>query len=592
MRYYADASVALEPGSVREDFCRRLQGSPCTAEQGARIVDALSRDALIYFGLLEQASADASLVSSAHAAALQSTLGQIAAATDTAAQILAGTIGGVAASAALLAALDRAEAIYRGRAVVCMLPEGYAFYGLFPELYIQLGVALAEQLRGMPVIVVGIRSIGTSLSAAVQAGLGRAGIYAQRFTVRPTGDPFARVTTLTADQAALCRAAHGRNAHFLIVDEGPGLSGSSIASAVWALEQLGVARPRMGIVCANRPEHLPMATAPTLSLWQSVRWWSARDLEQAFWHAGLPALLSGDLHTGVRLVRDLSWGAWSDGRTLSGMEAPLPHLERRKLLLEIDGREVMAKFVGFGEIGARKAKLYAMLSEDGFVPIYRGYGHGLLLADWVAGEGWLDANRPERPILLSTAASYYARIFRHARAPHAGLDLPDLTATTAAIAANWLGTSDLQALHQHAAMAGSAGVQALEGDQRPEPIEWLHANGRILKCDAADHFLDHTWARHLDICFDLAGFALEWSLSAGEMRHFLASYQEQSGDHLAQNRLPFFSALYAAHRLATFDLAYHAAQTADRRLIDDRRRAYGMALQQALATGAGNQCAL
>jgi hypothetical protein len=396
---------------------------------------------------------------------------------------------------------------------------------------------------------------------------------------------------LTPDQVAQCRAAGSRNAHFLIVDEGPGLSGSSIASVASALEELGIARSRIRVACANRPEHLPMATAWTQSLWQDVQWWAAHDLEQVFWQKRIPALLSRDLHTSVRLEREFSWGAWSDARASSGMQAPLPHLERRKLLLEIDGREVMAKFVGFGEVGARKAKLYAMLSEAGFVPAFRGYAHGLLLTDWIAGGERLHAIRGKRPIPLSTAAPYYAHIFRHARAPHAELDLQDLAMTTAAIAASWLGTFNVQTLFERAAMAECAGVQALEGDQRPEPIEWLAANGRILKCDAADHFLDHTWARHLDICFDLAGFALEWRLSPGETHAFLALYEELSGDRLVRHRLPFFSALYAAHRLAAFDLAYHTAQPADRRLIDDRRHAYGMALQQALATGAGNQCA-
>jgi hypothetical protein len=588
MKYYADATIALEPGGPREDLCRRLEDGPCTAERSAGRADSVARDALIYFGLLEQASADACSAAPANTAEPQSATGGIAAATDTAAEILAGSIGGAAGAAALLAALGRVDTIDRGRTVVCMLPEGYAFYGLFPELYIQLGAAIGKQLRGAPVIVIGIRSIGTSLSAAVQAGLRRARIWAQRFTVRPAGDPFARVTTLTADQIAQCRAASSRNAHFLIVDEGPGLSGSSIASVASALEELGIARSRIRVACANCPEHLPMATAWTQSIWQGVQWWAAHDLEQVFWHERIPALLSRDLHTSVRLEREFSWGAWSDTRASS---VPLPHLERRKLLLEIDGRAVMAKFVGFGEVGARKAQLYAMLSEAGFVPAYRGYAHGLLLTDWIASDEHLRASRGEGHIPLATAAPYYAHIFRHAKAPNAGLDLQDLAMTTAAIAASWQGTFNVQTLYERAAMAESAGVRALEGDQRPEPIEWLAANGRILKCDAADHFLDHTWARHLDICFDLAGFALEWRLDPGEMQAFLALYEELSGDRLVRNRLPFFSALYAAHRLAAFDLAYHTAQPADRRLIDDRRHTYGMALQQALATGAGNQCA-
>ncbi|MGH2344322.1 MAG: hypothetical protein ACRDG4_03790, partial [Chloroflexota bacterium] len=108
----------------------------------------------------------------------------------------------------------------------------------------------------------------------------------------------------------------------------------------------------------------------------------------------------------------------------------------------------------------------------------------------------------------------------------------------------------------HAAHA--ACPRALDGDQRPEPVEWHRTGDRVLKCDTADHFLDHSWARGQDIAFDLAGFIDEWALDHAERTRFLAAYVAESGDSGATRRLPFFRCVYNAHRLAMLDTAYHA----------------------------------
>src|SRR5215207_1434370 len=48
------------------------------------------------------------------------------------------------------------------------IPEGYAFYGLYPETYFCAAEALRREGSG-PLRVIGIRSIGTGLAAAVAA---------------------------------------------------------------------------------------------------------------------------------------------------------------------------------------------------------------------------------------------------------------------------------------------------------------------------------------------------------------------------------------------------------------------------------------
>src|SRR5207253_11092270 len=116
------------------------------------------------------------------------------------------------------AALDALAGEVRPERVEIRRPEGYAFYALYPEAY----SAAASALDGVgPIKVVGIRSIGTGLAAMVAARLGGE----LPVTVRPVGDPFRRELSISAElAAALLDDAH---ASFAIVDEGPGLSGSS-----------------------------------------------------------------------------------------------------------------------------------------------------------------------------------------------------------------------------------------------------------------------------------------------------------------------------------------------------------------------------
>ena len=90
------------------------------------------------------------------------------------------------------------------------VPEGYAFYALHPALY----ASAAAHLPPGDWRVIGIRSIGTSLSAVVAAALGAP----PPVTVRPTGHPFARELRLSAELEAEWAAHAGP---FVVVDEGP-----------------------------------------------------------------------------------------------------------------------------------------------------------------------------------------------------------------------------------------------------------------------------------------------------------------------------------------------------------------------------------
>ncbi len=113
-------------------------------------------------------------------------------------------------------------------------------------------------------LVIGIRSIGIRLSALVQATLRSQGWDCTRPTVRPFGHPLQRKVQL--------RPAEGgksfRASAALIVDEGPGISGSSMAAAAEAVAQLGI----LDISFLPGHERLPVAANPEVR-----RWWDRVD---------------------------------------------------------------------------------------------------------------------------------------------------------------------------------------------------------------------------------------------------------------------------------------------------------------------------
>lgn len=142
------------------------------------------------------------------------------------------------AQAALIRAIDDVTPLLGDEPVEFRLPEGFAWYALDPKSYAMTAARWASAHAGKSVCVFGLLSIGTALSAVMAEVLQRAGCpVAPRIVLRPGGHPFRREAILpeftTATEA------------FIIVDEGPGLSGSSMAAVAEALETQGVDAQRI-----------------------------------------------------------------------------------------------------------------------------------------------------------------------------------------------------------------------------------------------------------------------------------------------------------------------------------------------------------
>jgi hypothetical protein len=202
---YGDPQFAFKA----EDAARTLGAYFDAARRGG--TDA-ARNLLIALGQIEQALADRSLNISAAMDA-----------TDLAADFFLSPSTAAAVLGAARDALHRS--LTPASNLPIKLPEGFAFYSLYPEQYIEAARRwCATRPRG-PVLIIGIRSIGTTLSAIVAAALRADGWPARRITVRPTGHPLDRHVDLNLNSFPVAA---------IVVDEGPGLSGSSMAAVARA----------------------------------------------------------------------------------------------------------------------------------------------------------------------------------------------------------------------------------------------------------------------------------------------------------------------------------------------------------------------
>ena len=425
------------------------------------------------------------------------------------------------------------------------VPEGYAYYCLYPEFYADAIVEWATRARPQRVFTIGLRSIGTSLSAIAAGALQRCGVDTESWTLRPRGHPFDRQVKMTPELAATMR---GANSIMLIVDEGPGLSGSSMTATAAALSGLGIPEGQICFVPSFNPDPSAFVSAAA-----AARWRRHRALVPSF--DGVRKMLAAE---GVvpADAREISAGAWREALAVPApWPAVHPQHERRKFLC---GSSV-ARFAGLGPFGNTTSQRAQALGDAGWSSRPLTLRRGFLTLPFVAG-------RPMRPSdatvpFLRHAASYVAWLRSQPGDARRDTRLADMlfTNTREALGPAWL--SAAEALAQDASTFSEPAV-AIDG--RMQPHEWLStASGRWIKTDALDHHCDHFLPGQTDAAWDVAGFVIEWDLREGDRAAFVDEYVKQSGDRSITRRLPFFAAAYAAFRAGYCDMAAQALHGGD-----------------------------
>lgn len=423
--------------------------------------------------------------------------------------------------------------------VTFCVPEGFAYYGLHPLQYARL--AETSDFPGH-VAVVGIRSIGTTLSAVVKAALANRGLDVERTTVRPKGHPFDRVTHFSNTQHEWISQQQVKGAHFLVVDEGPGLSGSSFLATAEALVAAGVAHERVTLACAHKPNPAVLCARD-----------SATRVARFTWQAVPSAEIPEDA------VEFVGAGRWRE-QWVGGNEGDWPaswsSMERAKFMSR-DGRRLY-KFEGLGHYGAAVCERAHRLAEAGLSPqvLEEVDGGGYAQYGYLAGTNLHRA--PASRGLLESIGRYCAFRASALRAPdlkHCQQNVENLELMLRTNVAEEFG-SDREVFSHRLEL-----VRPVVADARMNPWKWALANGEFMKFDSAAHGDDHFFPGPTDIAWDLAGAIVEFSLGEGNEAAIadalLEQYQRHSGDN-AGRRLPAYLLAYSAFRMGYTKMAAEA----------------------------------
>ena len=396
------------------------------------------------------------------------------------------------------------QALSLAGSVTTKQAEGYAFYAIYPEAYLQ-----AAQFSGLggDTMVIGIRSIGAGLAALVAAAIGAP----PAVTVRPIGHPFDRKLALGEKLSQNLLAHQGP---FAIADEGPGLSGSSFNSVADWLTERGVDESRIYFF----PSHAG-GLGQAAQQRHRQRWSGAKR------HVvGFDELLVGTTNPAHQLanwvseligplevpLQDLSGGAWrGENPSLADFPAD-PALERRKFLASGREGQWLVKFAGIGGNGEAKLNLAHRLADAGFAPRPAGLCHGFLVMAWLTNEA-----APNETVPRDRVLDYLA--FRASLPPlGSGAGLGELFNMAQYNIGQRCGPAAAELVKK--ALGDPARFMPVPccTDNRTHSWEWVKTAAGWFKLDGLDHHASHDLVGCQDIAWDLAGAAVELGLSQAE----------------------------------------------------------------------------
>jgi hypothetical protein len=453
------------------------------------------------------------------------------------------------------------------------VPEGFAFYAVYAEAYIEAARRL--KLSGPP-RVIGIRSIGTSLGAVVAAALGAP----PPETVRPFGDPSARKIAI---DPALERELIQGEAHYIIVDEGPGQSGSSFGAVADWLMARGVAAERIAVLPSHAGSPGPAASEERRRWWREVHR-QVGDFETC-WPQLIARWCSELLGPLDQPPSDISGGAWRRLHYAHEDDWPsvVPAWERRKYLVSAGGERFLVKFAGIGCIGEEKLAQALTLYAEGFVPKPAGLVHGFLVERWCDDAAPLAAD--DRP--LREIAHYIGTRSRLLPTPSgSGASIEELLTMARRNASLELGDELAQAVDAWTSRADALErrIARVRTDNKLDRHEWLRlSSGVLIKTDALDHHQAHDLIGCQDLTWDVAGAIVEFDVGQDDAEAFITAVEEWAVREIDRELLEFYRLAYPVFRLGQARLGQSMiADPRERQRLDHSARRYALELQHLL----------
>jgi hypothetical protein len=399
-------------------------------------------------------------------------------------------------------------------------PEGFTYYAVHPTDFIGVLGKISREPKACA--VVGIRSIGTTLSAIVLGALLAQGRPATRITVRPTGHPYSRRTEFSAVELAWVEQNFG--AQFLIVDEGPGRSGSTFLSVAEALLDAGVPREGITLIGSRSPDVDSLCADDAVRRWRQFRFIATtpsvnRRFERCTYIGG------GDWRKFL-LPADTTWPeSWTQMERLKFVSPDWKHLY---------------KFEGMGPFGVKSRARAFQLADAGFGPGVCEAENGFLSYSLVQGKG-LQAEDADAQVLERIAQYCALRYSEFSSAASSGTQ--QLRQMLEFNVSQEFGIT--LSLREDDFCDGRAVVT----DGSMQPHEWIAArSGRVIKVDGVDHGDNHFFPGPCDIAWDLAGASVEWKMSSAATEYMLDRFRIRSGLDVS-SRFDLYRLAYVVFRL-------------------------------------------
>jgi hypothetical protein len=466
------------------------------------------------------------------------------------------------------------------------VPEGFAFYALFPEQFCAAAVKWLKEHASATqkdALVIGIRSIGTTLSALIKTVLEHNGWQARRFTVRPTGDPFQREVKLPIELLSVKRAA-------LIVDEGPGISGSSMAAVIAALHEHEIHEVSLFPGHAGDPGNA--ASTKVQRIWkQTPRYfvplgglqWNSKSLHESLAYEAQK--LCGE-SSSFDSIEDVSAGGWRKFAFESESDWPAiaPEFERMKILcVHRNGTSVLWKFAG---LGCARGDNISPNDLQGFTPLPVAKFRGFIATPWIEGTRLTQADANE-----ATLKHIANHILRSVKSPMSETVLSAAISRLAEMlfwnTKELFGDSHAEQTRSLTDAARQNQIRFAYGDGRLAPYKWIRtASGAILKTDCGGHDCDHTMIGRQSVLWDVVGAMVEWDLNE-QGRKFLLRPLRDAGLNADTEALRFYEGAYAAFRAGVMTFAtQQTGDAAERARIQKALEFYRNTLQRSLTAPA------
>jgi hypothetical protein len=389
------------------------------------------------------------------------------------------------------------------RSLEVRAPEGYLHYALDPMGYASAAARYAREVgagRAARAVVVGVRSVGTSLSAVVAAELGAL----RSATVRPRGATSARHVSASPSLTCTLLRWLGAEGDALIVDEGPGATGETFHCVARWLQALGVEPSRIVLF----PSHLQ---PPSLGDGEVLHFFSASR------RYGPPndddRIERVCARFGLEAPEDLSAGRWRAVVPGAADAVAVPRHERLKFRAwERTGEQRLIRFAGLGRAGTEALIRAQRLATLGFGPTVIGREGGFTVLSWIEGHCPSPACISS-PAFLETLAAYLAArvsLFRTGEA----VEVAPMVEVLRANATEVLGASPAGLAAAMRRLERLPAREAIVPDARLQAREWVRTPRGFLKLDATDHGDGLRLPGPTDSAWDVAAALVEFQLGS------------------------------------------------------------------------------